>query len=358
MNCSDSSGGAEGDAPEVLITWPDYDSEGSALGGALLAAGCRLRFEPKRGARTAGEMQSLACNAAAAIVSTDPFDAATLQACPHLRVIARIGVGVDSIDLEAANQAGVLVTITPGANENAVAEHTVALMLASIRRIAEHDEAIRRGEWNRTGPYTPWELSGATVGLIGYGQIGRLVGERLAGFDVRLLFSDPAEHDGQGAERVPLDLLLQQSDVVSLHAPLLPTTHQLIGRRELDLMRHEAILVNTARGGVVDEQALIEALEAGRIRGAGLDVFDREPPRSPRLLGLRNVVLSPHVGGLSVRSIVEMTERATASVIDVLQGRIPPDVANPAALAEGRWATVAGEPYTTAAGMAGETEAS
>jgi phosphoglycerate dehydrogenase-like enzyme len=316
--------------PEVLITWPDYGVEDPRLGKALTDAGCRLRVEPKRGARSTAEMRELARDCAGAIVSTDPFDCSVLEACPKLRVIARVGVGVDSIDLDAATRLGIAITITPGANESAVADHAIALMLAAVRRISEYDHAIRKGEWNRTGEHTPWELAGATVGLIGYGQIGRLVGTRLSGFGVRLLFSDPVEHDGAGdATRVPLDVLLRESDLVSIHAPLLPSTRQLIGARELGLMRPDSVLVNTARGGVVDEQALIDALEHGRLRAAALDVFDHEPPHSSRLLELRNVVLSPHVGGLSDRSIFEMTRRATASVLDVLEGRRPADVANP-----------------------------
>ncbi len=319
--------------PEVLITWPDYDVEDPHIGGALTGAGCTVRLEPKLGARSPSQLLALAGEAAGAIVSTDPFDASVLESCPRLRVIARVGVGVDSIDLQTASRLGIVVTITPGANERAVADHAIALMLAAIRRISEHDEAIRRGEWNRTGTHTPWELAGATVGLVGYGQIGRLVGERLSGFGVRLLFSDPAEQEHtSGATRVPLDTLLEESDVVSIHAPLLPSTHQLIGKRELDLMRDDAVLVNTARGAVIDEQALIDTLEAGKLRAAALDVFDKEPPASSPLLSLRNVVLSPHVGGLSDRSIAEMTRRATASVLDVLQGRTPSDVANPDSL--------------------------
>jgi phosphoglycerate dehydrogenase-like enzyme len=326
--------------PEVLVTWPDYDAEHPALGGALTGAGCQLRLEPKRGARSASEVRELARTAAAAIVSTDPFDASVLEACSHLRVIARVGVGVDSIDLGAASRLGVVVTVTPGANENAVADHAIALMLAAVRRISEYDHAIRQGEWNRTGRHTPWELAGATVGLIGYGQIGRLVGARLSGFGVRLLFTDPIEQDVMGiATRVPLEVLLRESDVVSIHAPLLPSTRQLLGSRELSLMRPDAVLVNTARGAVVDEQALIDALEHGRLRAAALDVFDHEPPRSSRLLSLRNVVLSPHVGGLSDRSIFEMTRRATASVLDVLEGRAPADVANLDVLQHGRLAS-------------------
>jgi phosphoglycerate dehydrogenase-like enzyme len=336
--------------PEVLVTWPDYDAADPDLGGALTGAGCTLKLEPKRGAREASQMREIAQRSSGAIVSTDPFDADVLDACPHLRVIARVGVGVDSIDLVAASRLGVVVTITPGANESAVADHAIALMLAAIRRISEHDDAIRRGEWNRTGRHTPWELAGATVGLIGYGQIGRLVGERLSGFGVHLLFSDPVEQQAPaGATRVPLDTLLAKSDVVSVHTPLLPSTRGLLGRRELGLMRPDAVLINTARGGVVDEQALIEALEAGRLRAAALDVFDREPPQSSRLLTLRNVVLSPHVGGISDRSIFEMTRRATASVLDVLGGRTPSDVANSDALLHERFLSSRTAPAETLA---------
>ncbi len=323
----------DGTAPEILITWPDYDAEGEKLGGALRAAGYRLKLAAKHGPRSSGEVLALARDAAGAIVSTDPFGPEVFSACERLRVIARVGIGVDSIDLGSATEHGVIVTVTPGANENAVAEHTVALMLAASRRVVEHDSAIRDGAWNRTGSATPWELAGCRVGLVGYGQIGRLVSRRLAGFDVEILFSDPAQREGvPNATPLPLAELLRRSDVVSIHAPLLETTRQLIGHTELALMQPQAILVNTARGGVVDERALVEALAGGRLRAAALDVFVDEPPRSQQLLALPNVVLSPHIAGLSERSVSEMTRRATTSVLDVLAGRVPADVANPEVL--------------------------
>jgi phosphoglycerate dehydrogenase-like enzyme len=327
-----------GEPARVLVTWPDYDVDDVALGAALVAAGLELALEPKLGARSTADLLAIARDADGAIVSTDPFDASVLEACPRLKVIARVGVGVDSIDLTTATELGIAVTTTPGANEAAVADHAVALMLAVVRRVAEHDAAVRRGEWNRTGADTPWELTDATVGLVGYGAIGRLVARRLAGFGVRLLVSDPVVvEDDADAERVALERLLRESDIVSLHAPLLPTTRSLIGPEQLALMQPTAVLVNTARGGVVDEPALIDALEHGRLRGAALDVFDEEPPRSERLLALRNVVLTPHVGGLSERSIREMTARATRSVLDVLHGRTPRDLANPAVVAHRRF---------------------
>jgi phosphoglycerate dehydrogenase-like enzyme len=188
---------------------------------------------------------------------------------------------------------------------------------------------VRAGRWDRTGAHAPWVLSGATVGLVGYGRIGRLVRKRLEGFAVDVLVSDPTPPDDPTVANVGLEELLAASDVVSLHAPLLATTHRLIGAPQLALMRPHAVLVNTARGGLCDEAALVDALEQGRLRAAALDVFEHEPPGSSRLLALPNVVVSPHNAGLSVQSIEEMTRRATASVIDVLVGRQPEHLANP-----------------------------
>lgn len=317
----------------MLITWPDYDVEDARLGRALRNAGLRIRLAPKRGARTATELRSLLPGAAAAIVSTDPFDAAAFRDHPALRVVARVGVGVDSIDLGAATAAGVAITVTPGANDHTVADHAVALMLACLRRVVEHDGGVRRGGWDRTGGHTPWLLTGATVGLVGYGRIGRLVAERLRGFGARILVTDPAAAPDAGEEDVELAELLAAADVVSLHAPLLPSTRLLIGAAELRRMRPTAILVNTARGAVVDEAALAGALARGELRGAALDVFAHEPPDpSSPLLALPNVVLSPHIAGLSEQSIEQMLSRATASVLDVLAGRTPADLANPEVL--------------------------
>ena len=319
------------DAGTVLITWPDYPID-DETGTLLSDAGLSVRLSPKLGDRSPEELRELVGDAVGAIVSTDPFDASVFAACPALRVVARVGVGVDSIDLAAATTAGVLVTVTPGANESTVADHAVALMLAAVRRVVEHDAAIRRGEWKRTGEHAPWNLAGATIGLIGYGSIGRVVARRLSGFDVRILVSDPAGVVDELTSRVSLDELLSTSDVISLHAPLLPSTRHLIGRREFSLMRPDAVFVNTARGGLVDEAALVDALEAGRLRAAALDVFEQEPPHSQQLLRLHNVVLTPHVGGISEQSVREMTRIATLSVVAVLRGEVPRGIVNPDAL--------------------------
>lgn len=325
-------GRADGALSSVLITWPDYPTEGSPVCARLAAAGLRIQREPKLGDRSSAEMCELAAGASAAIVSTDPFDAHVFVACPELRVIARVGVGIDSIDVAAASAAGVAVTTTPGANESTTADHTIALMLAAVRRVAENDAAVRRGEWPRSGPHVAWDLAGTVVGLIGYGRIGKLVAKRLTGFDARILFTDPHEPADDHAQRVELDTLLATADVVSVHTPLVPGTRGLIGSREFAVMRPETVFVNTARGGVVDERAMIDALEGGRIRAAALDVFESEPPRSARLLELRNVVLSPHVGGISQLSVGDMVTQATAAVLDVLGGWVPEGLVNPEVL--------------------------
>jgi phosphoglycerate dehydrogenase-like enzyme len=325
--------GGSRSSPLVLVTWPDYDLDAHDIGGALRRAGLVTRLEPKRGDRSPAEVKALVAGAAGAIVSTDPFDADVLSASRDLRVIARVGVGVDSIDVDAATAHGILVTTTPGANEETVADHTVALMLAVLRRIPEHDAGVRRGEWNRTGRHTPRALHGATVGLVGYGRIGRRVAERLRGFQVRLLVTDPLAPRDPSVESVDLERLLTSSDVVSLHTPLMPETSGLIGSQELSLMQPHAVLVNAARGGLVDERALLDALRARRIAGAALDVFEHEPPRASELLTLPIVVVTPHIAGLSDASVLEMTRRATTSVVEALSGRVPQDVVNPEVLA-------------------------
>jgi phosphoglycerate dehydrogenase-like enzyme len=330
----------EGGRPgRVLVTWMGFDPDGPRTGARLRAAGLEVRLAPKLGARTGPEVAELAGGAVAAIVSTDPFDRDVFAAAPELRVVARVGVGTDSIDLAAATEAGVVVTTTPGANSETAADHALALILAAVRRIVEHDGSIRRGEWRRGGALTPWDLHSATVGLVGYGAIGRAVARRLRGFGVRLLVCDPAlagrvDPDDEG-EPVTLGDLLDRSEVVSLHVPLTPATRGLIGAAELRRLRPEAVLVNTSRGGLVDEGALVAALESGRLRAAALDVFADEPSVPRALAALPNVVLTPHIGGLSERSIAAMTEQATEQVLSVLDGGRPDPaaVANPGVLA-------------------------
>jgi phosphoglycerate dehydrogenase-like enzyme len=317
------------DERSVLVTWMGFEPDGASTGARLRAAGLRVVLAPKDGERGAAEVARLVAGSVAAIVSTDPFDGTVFRAAPALRVVARVGVGTDSIDLAAATAAGVVVTTTPGANRETAADHALAMILAALRRVVEHDASVRRGEWRRGGDLTPWDLHGTTVGLVGYGEIGRAVGRRVAGFGARVLACDPALANG-----VPLATVLERADVVSLHVPLTAATRNLIGAAELARMPAHAVLVNTSRGGLVDEPALVEALRAGTIRAAALDVFADEPRLTPGLADLESVVLTPHIGGLSERSIARMTERATDQVLAVLAGS--PDrhcVANPEVLA-------------------------
>jgi phosphoglycerate dehydrogenase-like enzyme len=307
----------------ILVTWPDFDVDGPETGRRLTAAGHELRLAPGASHRSREELIALLDGVEAAIASTDRFDAAVLAAAGRLRVIARVGVGTDSIDLAAAARHGVTVCTTPGANTESSADHTIALMLSALRRVTEHDRAVRSGAWERTGSATGWELHGATVGLVGCGAIGRAVARRLRGFDARVLVFDPFAGDAPGTERASLERLLAESDVISLHLPLTAATRGLLDRRRLAQLSSRAVLVNTARGGLVDEEALADALERGALRAAALDVLAQEPPGPTRLRELPNVVLSPHVAGLSDRSIREMTMRATDVVLDVLAGREP-----------------------------------
>lgn len=314
----------------VVVTWPVYPMDTGTPGSLLLGRDLDVVLEPKTGHRTPDEVVSIMAGATAAIVSTDPFPRDTLQALPDLRVIARVGVGTDSIDLAAATDLGILVTVTPDANYRVVADHTLALILALVRRLPENDAAIRANRWDRAGPLTPRDLSKMTVGLLGFGRIGRAVAQRLQPFGVRVIASDPRGVPPEaGIAEVDLVTLAEESDVLSVHVPLTDETRGMVSAEFIARMPVGAIVISTSRGGIVDEQALTTALQSGHLAGAGLDVFQTEPPKGSPLLGLPEVILSPHIGGLSHWSIEEMTRQATQSVIDALAGNVPAGAVNP-----------------------------
>ncbi len=314
------------------MTWPVYDLTGPDTGAVLSDAGLTVRLAPKTGPRMVDDLIDLLGDAVAVIASTDPFTVDVFHARPKLEVIARTGVGVDTIDVGAATDAGVLIVTTPGANEETVADHTLALLLALVRRLPEHDASVRAGNWDRAGSLNPGDLFEATVGLVGSGTIGRAVIRRLQGFGCTILVADPGLDEPQeGTELVALDELLQRADAVSLHVPLLPQTRGMIGAAEFEMMRPTAVLINASRGHIVDEVALTAALRGGQIAAAGFDVFAAEPPIGSELLGLPNVLLTPHVGGLSHRAIAELTRRATSAVVDALRGGVPVGAVNPEA---------------------------
>jgi len=269
---------------------------------------------------------------------TERVDAALLAGCPRLRAISSVSVGVDHVDLAAATERGIPVGFTPGVLTETTAELTFALLLAAARRVAEGDRWVRRGGWT---PELRWEpdlllgrdLHGATLGVVGLGPIGRAVARRARAFGMRVLGWSrrrrPPERVG-GAEWVELDDLLRGSDFVSLHVALSPETRHLIDAPALARMKRGAVLVNTARGPVVDEAALVEALRRGPLAAAGLDVFEEEPlhPASP-LLELENVVLTPHVGSASIATRSRMASVAVENLIAGLEGRPMPHCANP-----------------------------
>jgi phosphoglycerate dehydrogenase-like enzyme len=316
----------------VVVTYPGFDPDDVETSGALREAGFEVRFAPRTSDRSPADVASIMADATAGVVSTDPFDASVLAACSRLRVLGRVGVGLDTIDLAAATAAGIAVTTTPGANATTVAEHAIGLMLAVLRRFVENDASVKAGGWERGGALTGSDLGGCCVGIVGLGSIGREVARRLRAFDVELLGCDVAATSVEGVEAAGLDELLQRADIVTLHIPLSSSSSALIGARELALMRPGAILVNVARGGIVSEQPLYDALRAGRLRGAGIDVFADEPPVASPLLSLPNVVLTPHVAGISVRSQQRMLGLAVRSVLDVLDGVRPAGLVNPEAL--------------------------
>jgi glyoxylate reductase len=271
----------------------------------------------------------------------DRIDARLLDARPELRYVANFGVGYDNVDVDAATARGVLVTNTPGVLSEAVADHCVALALAAARRVVEGDRLTRAGGWTgfSTDLLLGSDLAGATVGLVGLGRIGSAVARRLVlGFGMRGLYAGrsarPELEAELGLERAELPDLLARSDVVTLHLPLIAETRGLIGARELAAMREGAVLVNVARGPIVDEPALVAALREGRIR-AGLDVFDDEPlPPGHPLLALESAVLTPHIASAGRRSRAAMAALAVDNLLEMLAGRRPPNLVNPRA-----WAT-------------------
>jgi phosphoglycerate dehydrogenase-like enzyme len=321
--------------PTVVVTYPGFDCVDPGTAGVLTAHGLAIRFEPRTRERSADAVAELMNGAVGGIVSTDPFDQTVFARCPELRVLARVGVGLDTVDVEAATGAGVAVTITPELNTATVADHTLTLMLACCRRLVQNDSRTRAGGWDRGGSLNGLDLTGMTVGVIGLGSIGRAVARRLAGFDVTVLGTDLPHVTSELVERVGLEELLGRSGIISVHVPLSPATRGLIGARELALMPAGAIIINTSRGGVIDETALLPHLRQGRLM-AGLDVFEREPPEGSPLLLLDHVVVTPHIAGISVHSQQAMLEMAVQAVVEVIGGRRPPGLVNPDALGGAR----------------------
>jgi glyoxylate reductase len=264
----------------------------------------------------------------------EPVDGALIAAAgPQLGLIANFGVGVDNIDLAAARARGIAVTNTPGVLTEDTADVALALMLMAARRLGAAERALRRGEWRGWGPTDQLgtSLTGKRLAIVGMGRIGQALARRAAALGMRIDYHnrrrlDAAAERAVGARyRADLDAMLRDADMVSLHVPYTPETHRLIDRRRLRLLRREAFLINTARGAIVDEEALIEALQAGAIAGAGLDVYASEPHVDPRLVALENVVLLPHVGSATVETRTAMGMKVVENILAFAEGRALPD---------------------------------
>ena len=263
-----------------------------------------------------------------------------LQHVPRLRVVANVGVGYDNIDVAACTKRRIVVTNTPGVLSDTTADLAFALLMAAARRIVEGDRFVRAERWERWEWKLLWgaDIHSKTLGLYGFGSIGQAMARRGRGFSMRILYHarhrapEAVEHE-LGALYVNPETLLREADFLSLHVPLTPETHHLIGARELALMKPSAFLINTARGKVVDEEALAQALKARRIAGAGLDVFEKEPQIHPELLKRDNVVLLPHVGSATAETRGKMAKLAAENLVAALEGRRPPNIVNPEVLA-------------------------
>lgn len=303
----------------------------------VLREGCDLSMNPENRILSKAELIAGASGADGLLcLITDTIDAEVLDIRPRLKVVSNYAVGYNNVDVAAATARGIPVTNTPGVLTETTADFAWALMMAVARRVVEGDRFTREGR------FTQWEpllllgsdVHGKTLGLIGAGRIGQAVARRARAFDMRALYSGPnalppeVERELR-LERVSLDDLLAQSDFISLHAPYNAATHHLIGAAQLTRMRPTAYLINTARGPLVDEAALVEALRAGRIAGAGLDVYEHEPRLAPGLADLENVVLAPHIGSASLETRTNMGLVAVENLLAVLSGGRAPHTVNP-----------------------------
>jgi glyoxylate reductase len=274
---------------------------------------------------------------------TDTIDARFLEACaaasPRLKMVANMAVGFNNIDVQTATRLGIAASNTPGVLSDTTADLAFALLMATARRIPEAERFLRAGKYTGWGPllFCGTDVHGATLGLIGAGRIGKLVAKRASGFDMKVLYYDvyrmsPEEERQYNVTYMPMDEILQQADFISIHTPYMPSTHHLIGERELGMMKPTAILINTARGPIVDEKALVKALQNGTIAAAGLDVFENEPAVEPELLSMENVVLLPHIASASLRTRTLMATMAAENIAAFHNGQTPPNILNPEVL--------------------------
>jgi D-3-phosphoglycerate dehydrogenase len=319
---------------KVVLTdyvWESLDVERKMLEGVAEL----VPLQTKKPAEFIGEAAD--CDA---LLNTyaGPITADTMARMPKCKIIARYGIGVDTIDLDAATAAGIIVTNNPTYCIEEVAEHTMALLLACARKVVFYDRLVRKGEWGVPPGKPLYRLAGSTVGLVGFGNIARQVAIRAAAFGMNVIYSDPYLPKGEApGSAVTLDALLADSDFVSLHPPLTPQTRHMIGDDALGKMKRSAWLVNCSRGPIVDSEALVRALDAGKIAGCALDTTDPEPLPDPHPLRNReNVIINPHVAWYSEKAMIGLQAGAPGEVRRVLTGEWPVNVVNRAVKGKSR----------------------
>jgi len=309
---------------KILITPTSFLKPVNAKAKEMIEAFAdEVIYNPHTRPLTAEEVAALLPGVDGYIAGLDTISAEALAGAPEsLKVISRYGAGVDRVDLAAARARGIVVTNTPGTNSTAVCELAFGLMLSLARRIPQLDAAVKSGGWPRT---SGMELAGRTLGVVGFGAIGKKLAVRAKAFEMDVIAYDPyfdaafaAEH---GIRQVTLEELFPQADVISLHVPLTEQTRHMIGAAQIAAMKKGALIINTARGGLIDEAAAAEALKSGKLGGVGLDAFEVEPPQDSPLMGLDNVVMTPHAGAHTDEAVAAMGMMAVKNLIDVLEGR-------------------------------------
>ena len=301
---------------KILSTPRSYGKNMPELFEQLESAGYEVIRNTTGGILEKDQMKSLIADCAGIIVGVDPLDAEVLSCAPKLRAIAKYGVGVDNIDMDYCKAHGIKVSRTVGANSEAVADYAVALMLAVARKVPMIDRKCRQLNW---GKITTRDVSHATLGLFGLGAIGRHVAKRAQGFGMKVMAYDPYWPEAfareNNIEKADAETIFKNADFISLHLPLMPETEGFVGAEQLAMMKPTAILINTARGGLVDERALLKALQENRIYGAGLDAFAHEPPEDDAWFGLDNVVLGSHCAASTTGATENMGRMATDNLL-------------------------------------------
>lgn len=325
-------------ADRVLITSRSFRETPGQHWDILQAAALEIVDSGVPRALTEEELIARLADVDGALLGVDPVTRRVIEAAPRLRVISRQGVGTDSVDLVACSERGIIVTTTPNTSTASVAELAISLMLALLRKIPQSNRLVKEDKWSRL---LGGELTGKTIGLVGFGRIAQETARKLSGFEPVILYHDPYRpplevEQALKAHYVPLDELFQKADILSLHSALNDSTRRLINARTLALMKPGAILINTARGGLVDEQALAEALRGGKIAGAAADVFEREPPTGSPLIDadqpLDNFIAAPHIGAFTAEANIRVAVASAQNLVDGLAGKRPASTVNPEAL--------------------------